>query len=319
MEAKYQEIADQVEPMLITGAAQGTAKWHEIRKYTIGGSSLATIIGANKYESLESFLLARINGAFKTSPAIQWGSTFEQVIKSYIERTEHTRIVYDDAICSPRECCTYSPDGLAVIHGKIVLLEFKCPYSRFPRAGVPDYYLPQILMGLDTFHCAEYALFIEAVFRYCEFDKYDARDYHDQINDTDKMAAFDPQARGALCFNAHDPEHELANIYDVFDYDLARVQEVQEEVFEEYTRGNLDCEIFWGDSAITEARAYLDPDTGVGILAWKLLFAKKKRVDRVAGYIDQHYDKIQRAVSILREVGELPTRERKKRINELLA
>lgn len=50
------------------------------------------------------------------------------------------------------------------------LLEFKCPFRRFPKAEVPVHYRPQVLMGLDTVTPAEIGVFVEAVYRKCEWN-----------------------------------------------------------------------------------------------------------------------------------------------------
>ena len=58
-------------------------------------------------------------------------------------------------------------DGIDCELDAIVVLEFKCPYSRVP-ATIQKYYKPQVLSGLSVSPVAEFGIFGDACFRKCK-------------------------------------------------------------------------------------------------------------------------------------------------------
>jgi len=171
-------VTKYVEAAYANGIRQHTDEWLEIRKYTIGGSSLSTIQGKNPYESINSLIRKRIGYTdFESSIQPQWGNLFEDVIKRVVEYQKNTTVHGEDLFVPGGERLpdtSYSPDGIAVIVDdgvpQIVLLEFKCPYSRIPDGKIPKYYIPQIKMGLDLLELPTRGLFVEAVFRRCAWE-----------------------------------------------------------------------------------------------------------------------------------------------------
>lgn len=103
-------------------------------------------------------------------PAAWWGILFEPVAKRHTECLYKCTILGDDLFIRGPPGTAYSPDGLAVIGNKIVLLEFKCPYSRIPRRSPPAGYVPQVKMGLDLIPIADSGLLMEFVFRRCAWE-----------------------------------------------------------------------------------------------------------------------------------------------------
>ena len=51
----------------------------------------------------------------------------------------------------------------------ITLFEFKCPHSRIPTEEIPEHYRPQITVGMNIIDIAEVGVFIQAVYRRCNF------------------------------------------------------------------------------------------------------------------------------------------------------
>lgn len=174
------------------GVFQRTDEWARERQYTTGGSSLAILQGNYPYSTVNDLVHERAGlAARKMGIAPSWGTLFEHVIARYIERARDCKVKCEDAFVMHNEDISYSPDGLAVMEvpcdvlaapgeafvpakkatgqpkKAIVLLEFKCPYSRLPKDAMPNYYIPQVKMGLDVIKISQVGLFVEAVFRRC--------------------------------------------------------------------------------------------------------------------------------------------------------
>jgi hypothetical protein len=166
---------------------QRSAEWHNAKKYTIGGSQLSSFDGSNVHATINDVIAHKFGyddkDALKSRLPMNWGVLFEDVIKTYIEMTLNTTVFGDDLfITGPSEFISYSPDGLGVVSDsnnsinnssnhsdKIVLFEFKCPYTRIPTSKPPKYYVPQVKMGLDIIPIADEGMLIEAVFRRCSW------------------------------------------------------------------------------------------------------------------------------------------------------
>lgn len=188
------------------GVEQHSEQWIQLRKVLIGGSSIATVLGLNPYQTLRHMILVKVGIVpFGGDEKTQWGNLFEEVIKQCVQIDKKTTVYGENlyitgSSVSPKfaDCC-YSPDGLALlggigtieqrevwengvcvreelvaIPGKPVcaLVEFKCPYSRIPRSFVPQYYIPQVKMGMELIPAAQVGLFCEGVFRRCGWDQY---------------------------------------------------------------------------------------------------------------------------------------------------
>ncbi len=151
---------------------QRSQEWLKEKEFRVGGSILAMIQDCNKYEYLPEVL--KNPKQFKNNIKTAWGTIFEDVIKKYVELEFKTTIV-GDGIFLKQEYTCYSPDGLGVIEYngvcKRVLFEFKCPFNRIPTGAVPEYYIPQVKMGLDVINVVDIGLFVEGVFRKCSLEQ----------------------------------------------------------------------------------------------------------------------------------------------------
>lgn len=178
---------------------QGTDAWLAKRKKTIGGSEFSFIVGTDiskkhTTDGLIEFVKSKIYSNRIEAMPLFWGNLFEDVICRYMEKRYQTDIKIPGSLKGIYKT-SYSPDGLAVINNdllltdplyngsssfsydknksldkneSIVLFEFKCPYSRNVDNKIPNYYLPQILSGLDNIYITNAVIFAEAIFRICD-------------------------------------------------------------------------------------------------------------------------------------------------------
>lgn len=215
-------VVEYVDRAATNGIMQHSDQWLEIRKYTVGGSSISTILGLNPYESMVSLVRKRLGwDKFADNISPQWGNLFEDVIKRVVEYQKNTLVLGEDLYIDGgerRPYTSYSPDGIAVINDEIVLLEFKCPYSRIPDGKVPKYYVPQVLMGLDLMQLPTRGLFVEAVFRRCAWENLGYNSVYDTTLVPESSGTL-PLAFGILGFYATG-EHvsELPAVIAAFNY-----------------------------------------------------------------------------------------------------
>jgi hypothetical protein len=199
-----EKLAEWVREKEQNGVLQHSRDWELARIFRIGGSSLGTIQGLNRFSSVYKLIGERI-GIFKFVGGIplQWGNLFEDVIKRFVEHDRGCEILGEDLYVECHSDMSYSPDGLAVMdivdeymfeeetyvdtpNGRerrvemvvtavpktaIVLVEFKCPYSRLPSGSIPESYVSQVKMGLELLEVASVGLYIEGVFRRCTWEQ----------------------------------------------------------------------------------------------------------------------------------------------------
>lgn len=182
---------------------QRTGSWLLEKRFSVGGSEIAALMGWNPYNSFEQVVAAKA-GVQKWdggSVACWWGTMFESAIERFVEIDCGTRLAGTDISVPAPESSgllglhANSPDGYGVVslflndedewqllttdaetraaaEGRpqkriIALLEFKCPYRRRPRGDVPKHYQPQIWSGLALSPIAHMGIFVDAVFRKC--------------------------------------------------------------------------------------------------------------------------------------------------------
>jgi YqaJ-like viral recombinase domain len=184
---------------------QGSEKWLSQRKFTVGGSQIATIMGINKYENIKGFIKTKMDMyTFKKGAPLWFGTLMEYGVQQYVEIEFRTKLFETGSLpCEFNKYISYSPDGLCIISNDklkkiinqkqiddvyqssnvgdnincenckketIVLMEFKSPFMRkIVQGEMPDYYKPQPLLGMEVIDIAEMSIFIECVFRFCSF------------------------------------------------------------------------------------------------------------------------------------------------------
>ena len=164
------------------GPQQRSKEWYEIRKLTIGGSEIATILGLNPYCSIREFLIEKtLSSSFSGSLATRWGTVFENVTKVYAEKlfSMPNEIIITGSINGAVEHQRYSPDGIGLVQlvtadGRYmwvrVLFEFKSPFSSIPNGLIPEHYKPQVFTGLASMPFIDNAIFINNCYRKCRLN-----------------------------------------------------------------------------------------------------------------------------------------------------
>lgn len=183
--------------------AQGSDAWKQNRFSVIGGSEISTLIRKNKNKTLNALVMEKLgHTVFNGNVITHWGNVFEEVIRLYANNKFNCNIVETGSIQYPDGYLSYSPDGLAVINKVdiqdvldidlceygldpthpeyLVLFEFKCPHSRVPTNDVPEYYLPQVKIGMNIINFLEIGIFIQAVFRRCKLKDIAYNDLHNE-------------------------------------------------------------------------------------------------------------------------------------------
>lgn len=173
---------------------QGSKEWLEERQFVIGGSEIATVIGKNRFSTIQDLVSRKIGiSHFSGNTATRWGSLFEdmtQLIFQILLLKNDT--VYTTGSVPHKEITShrYSPDGICLMEIlnvlKIVLLEFKAPLSSIPEGKIPIYYLPQIKAGLCTLDITENAVFMNNMFRKCSLAQLDFGPSYDSLFHKDK-------------------------------------------------------------------------------------------------------------------------------------
>jgi len=133
---------------IIISHEQGSEAWHEWRHNGIGASDASTIMGENRFASIDQLLREKCHSLQirKPNEAMARGTELEpQARRDYIRKTG--KEVRPACIQSTRyEWLRASLDGLSIDADSVV--EIKCgesAYNKSARSGyVPDYYYGQI-------------------------------------------------------------------------------------------------------------------------------------------------------------------------------
>jgi hypothetical protein len=203
-----------------TDISQHSEEWHNARRGTIGGSSIGVLLGVG-FVTIQQFLEEKLlpkppltqEAIENAEIAMNWGTVFEDVLANYTEQTYNCKLTETNAFYIGKDKYTglsFSPDGIAEMDVEIgnyeeevkcpegykivytpiterrrCLVEFKCPYSRGLRNYMPDYYRPQVLMGLDFLELP-HGIFIEGLIRPCYAEQYDDTTNHAKEYDSRK-------------------------------------------------------------------------------------------------------------------------------------
>lgn len=312
------------------GIKQGTPEWLESRMGRVGGSSVSIFMnGYNPFKSKYSFVLESLGiKKFISDIKPQWGNLFEDVFCSFVETDKKCKIIGADMFYPDNDgLFAYSPDGLGVIGDKVVLFEFKCPYSRTPNGKIPSYYTPQVLMGLDMIKVADYGLYAEAVIRRCSILDLQFNSVRDMsLIDTPKKGIDKPLAVGMIMFYCDELGKTTA--LNEFVADIARIYE---EFSCDNDLGILEPQYFiklmhlFNDKCIKVkyGRNIHDPKllnksikedleefrccntTIIGILPYKIFRVDYHVVNRQDGFLNDIRDEVRRVLAIVKEADKL--------------
>ena len=129
-------------------AEQRSQEWLDLREKMITASDVASAIGENRYESVDSFIKKKVlRTKWAGNAATAHGTALEPMVRDlYDERTG--RKSHEIGLVQHREYpwLGASPDGVTEDG---ILIEIKCPLTRKIEKKVPSYYLPQVQLQLE--------------------------------------------------------------------------------------------------------------------------------------------------------------------------
>ena len=364
MEAQLSNnLANWVAHVGANGVRQHEAAWTEVRARTCGGSMIASIQGLNPFETYRSAIEKKVGTAPNDrNVKMWWGSLMEYPLREYTAATNFCTIVGNDLFVEGKYPYTsYSPDGLAImdvhrheivevpdedgdiclqktekITKEIVLLEFKCPYSRIPSGTPPAYYIPQVKMGLDLIDIATSGLFVEGVFRRCLHSQYDfSESFERTLTKTTKGKQ--PLAIGAIGFTTYDISclQEVAALAFGPNADLSRLNEAAFIKFMGlYDRGLVlpwysamefrppsrnDNTLSTMSAPVLPVKSFRDhyhhvARAPVGIMCWKLFHVDEHVVENTPGYLRAWENKIKETMELVISCNKVPSVTEKKKL-----
>ena len=129
-------------------AEQRSQEWLDQREQMITASDVASAIGENRYESVDSFVKKKVlRTKWAGNAATAHGTALEPMVRDmYDEKTG--RKSHEIGLVQHREYpwLGASPDGVTEDG---LLIEIKCPLTRKIEKKVPSYYLPQVQLQLE--------------------------------------------------------------------------------------------------------------------------------------------------------------------------
>ncbi len=165
---------------------QRSEEWIKYRNTRIGGSEMHNICKlkeSNINNFINNFLLNKIEKKKIFILPCEFGNLFENEIHKYTEKRFNT-IIYDLEVIEydKIKAVCYSADGISIINNKIILFEFKCPYSRIPTDKIKYDYECQINTGLNVIRECDKCYYCEGEFKKCKIkDLYNYNEF-DKIN-----------------------------------------------------------------------------------------------------------------------------------------
>lgn len=166
-------------------AQQGSAAWKSERMKNIGGSETGTVCCVNKYNSIFELISQKVGlSTFNGNINTMMGNIVEDLSKLVLTLwgggDEMVSIMEAAGLPGLVPNHWYSPDGLLYTYNDIlVLLEFKNAVRRVANGSIPIEYAPQVFCGLDAAQMTDHALFVDTVFRRCEFNRLDDSPQYD--------------------------------------------------------------------------------------------------------------------------------------------
>lgn len=216
--------------------AQRTPEWYAIRKNTIGGSEIATVIGTNPYNSVEGLLAGKVGiSSFNGNTACRWGTMFEHLTEKFTQIILKMDRPITEAGSVPGvfERQRYSPDGLGVVQLMncdneleyyVILFEFKAPLGTLPNGKIPKHYMAQVQTGMISIPLTEYTIFVNNCYRKCALQDLAFNGVYDKIyhgGDYKKrkhgLGQETPYACGIICF--YQTQEEFDKIVKYYGYE----------------------------------------------------------------------------------------------------
>jgi len=220
---------------------QGSNEWLDYKTYKIGGSEIGVIIGQNKYQTKKDLVKSHVGlKKFPSFHILHWGTVYEDALRNHVETIYKCNIVETGSIQHKKhEYISYSPDGIAIIKTEhiqhlmpdniichddsIVLFEYKCPYSRVPTGEVPEHYVSQPKLGMDTIDICDTSIFIEAVYKLSSYGDLIYNNVYNMGYHKDKVQLYNnPITYGILIiyYDNSEVNNEDISLEDMIDNDL---------------------------------------------------------------------------------------------------
>lgn len=150
----------------IPNIRQRTPEWFELRKGQISGSTLASVLSRNPYQSADNLMqdmLDDLRGVVTekiVSADMQRGVDWEDgILRAGLEKefgAEIASTVEDtDAFWLDEQAnICFSPDGLIEVEGRRWLVEVKAPRRLDTRSEVPSKHMDQLSLGMEMLNCS---------------------------------------------------------------------------------------------------------------------------------------------------------------------
>ena len=235
---------------------QGTQRWLDQRKKTIGGSEIGTLIGDNPYQDIKDLIKTKLGWSeFRGNIHTYWGKVFEPNVQRFLEILFRCKIYETGSLPGCIEGTSYSPDGFAVTLSEnierlirmgyieehdypkdalTILFEIKSPSRRKPIKGkIPHHYISQPLSGLCHFPFIDLAYFVDVTFRIAPID-YMSEAFFNEYNNKyhkDRYPYDYPLAMGVMGIFEKDPDHRELNLGRLVD-DLVDFGDTDARLFE---------------------------------------------------------------------------------------
>lgn len=332
---------------------QGSVEWLNNRKFTIGGSEMATITGDNPFNTIKDLVRTKLGwNPFVGSAATNWGKIFEPCAQILLEELFKCNIYETGSLPGCINYTSYSPDGFATVHAETicnlftrglirdheipgfgltscaavadnkasavnVVFEIKSPYKRIPKPEVPNYYMPQPLSALSHFDMLDIAYFCDVLFRTCKFDDFDNLNYNRYLP-SDSYGTFDTVLFKSVIGFAS----EKNNIEWTKPKDLGLLS--QRELATIFDLAvNEKLQVFYfdiGDTpAICESKMEDICEKNdlqlVGLLPYKIYKLHLTPIYRIPNYVQQFQPEIENLISIVNQVR--AAEDQKKKFNEI--
>lgn len=205
---------------------QGSIEWLDGRKYSFGGSEIATVLDKNTYDTFESLIERKKTKENVIKDETEWGHLFEPIAKTIITQ-KYGKIFEFTAIPLSTVPICYSPDGLLLTEDQndIQLLEIKCPIRRGikdkeGKARILESYKLQVLCGMEVFNCKS-CLFAQYRFRRCTLNTFPTSSNYDRTYHLEfrkRCPDMKPITFGYLHWENQEPLLDLATVPEITKY-----------------------------------------------------------------------------------------------------
>ena len=308
------------------GPKQHSKEWYELSNKceSIGCSQIGNLyveteyLGFKKLADKFALIRRKLKPAFEGGAACGWGTVFETVVVWYITHRLGCTVYCRDVCITnipevPRLRC--SPDGIMKVYrtkddtlwtvamdrsekvkAECVLIEIKCPYSRWLGKTIPPHYIPQVQGGLiATKKITQRGLFIDACIKICTKDELGEKPGYNTTfhKDSKRMRLQDPVAWGEIQVL----EARCSNREDDIEIDYgAENNEVITKMFDAISKRELFTSL--GSIMFANNGGKMDfsqrDRERIGVICFKLMDIRYHTVEPSPGFCTELNDKIRK-------------------------